>query len=149
MILVNATESEKCLIADDPVRPELDYDFRVGPNKDFFVYMNEFTGGVASAICVSYNDFVPKTVKELKYYPDNLDPPLVAVFYTVWSYEKGAGREIVFKAVERIKEERPYVIRFVTLSPKTRMAERFYLRNGDILLSENDESNNFEYRNLR
>lgn len=148
MILMRATESEKYLIADDPVRPELDFNFRVGANKDFFIYMNEFTGGVASAICVSYNDFVPKTVKELKYYPDNLDPPSVAVFYTVWSYEKGAGREIVFKAAENIRQEKEYVHRFVTLSPKTRMAERFHLRNGAILLSENEESNNFEYRNV-
>tara|TARA_B100000424_G_C22887690_1_gene472240 strand:- start:236 stop:682 length:447 start_codon:yes stop_codon:yes gene_type:complete len=148
MILMRATESEEYLIADDPVRPELDFDFRVGPNKDFFIYMNEFTGGVASAICVSYNDFVPKTVTELKYYPDNLDPPSVAVFYTVWSYEKGAGREIVFKTAEHIRQEKEYVHRFVTLSPKTRMAERFHLRNGAILLSENEESNNFEYRNV-
>lgn len=148
MILMRATESEKYLIADDPVRPELDFDFRVGSNKDFFIYMNEFTGGVASAICVSYNDFVPKTVRELEYYPDNLDPAGVAVFYTVWSYEKGAGRDIVFKTVDRIRQEREYVHRFVTLSPKTRMAERFHLRNGAVLLSENEESNNFEYQNV-
>ena len=67
MILMRATESEKYLIADDPVRPELDFDFRVGPNKDFFIYMNEFTGGIASAICESYNDFVPKPVRAVSY----------------------------------------------------------------------------------
>ena len=148
MILIEATESEKYLIADDPVRPELNFDFRVGSNKDFFIYMNEYTGNVSSAICVSYNDFVPKTVPELQYYPDNMDPPSIAVFYTVWSYEKGEGRDIVFKAVDRIREEKVYVHRFVTLSPKTRMAERFHLRNGAVLISENEESNNFEYKGL-
>ena len=39
MILMRATESEKYLIADDPVRPELDFNFRVGANKDFFIFV--------------------------------------------------------------------------------------------------------------
>ena len=41
----------------------------------------------------------------------------IAVFYTVWSYKKGAGREIIFEAQKEIKKTKPYIKRFVTLSP--------------------------------
>ena len=87
-------------------------------------------------------------MRDLVEFPDFADATRIAVFYTVWSYEKGAGREIVFKTVDWIKENKPHILRFVTLSPKTKMAERFHLRNGAVLLAENKESNNFEYRNV-
>jgi hypothetical protein len=70
--------------------------------------------------------------------------------YTVWSYSKGAGREIIFNLLEFVKQEhrelsKKYWPRIVTLSPKTDMAENFHLKNGAVLLSENDTTNNFEY----
>ncbi len=148
MIFHKVDSARAYLVDDDPVRPGLSYGFRTSSNKDFFVYENEFTGDVTACICVSYNDRVPTTVQELSWFPEFGDIPGIAVFYTVWSYQKGAGREIVFKAVDWIKENKPHITRFVTLSPKTKMAERFHLRNGAILLAENEESNNFEYRNV-
>ena len=54
----------------------------------------------------------------------------IAVFYTVWSYKPGAGRQIVNGVAGRIKTQRPWVKRFVTLSPLTEMAEKFHLKNG-------------------
>ena len=148
MILHKASPDRAYLVEDDPVRPNISYAFRTSVNKDFFVYENEFTGDAAACICVSYNDQVPTNMSELVEYPDFADVSRLAVFYTVWSYEKGAGREIVFKTVDWIKENKPHILRFVTLSPKTKMAERFHLRNGAVLLAENKESNNFEYRNV-
>ena len=40
----------------------------------------------------------------------------IAVFYTVWSYAKGARRKIVLETAEYLKKERG-IKRFVTLSP--------------------------------
>ena len=148
MILHKAGPDRAYLVEDDPVRPNISYAFRTSVDKDFFVYENELTGDAAACICVSYNDQVPTNMSELVEFPDFADVSRIAVFYTVWSYEKGAGREIVFKTVDWIKENKPHILRFVTLSPKTKMAERFHLRNGAVLLAENKESNNFEYRNV-
>ena len=36
--------------------------------------------------------------------------------------------------------------RYVTMSPKTEMAMKFHLSNGAVLLRENEETNNFEYK---
>ena len=44
---------------------------------------------------------------------DNID---IAVFYTVWSYAKGARRKMVLETAEYLKKERG-IKRFVTLSP--------------------------------
>ena len=69
----------------------------------------------------------------------------VAVFYTVWSYDKGAGREIVNTVAEHIKTTNPYVKRYVTLSPLTEMARNFHLRNGAKFISKHTNCQNFEY----
>ena len=71
----------------------------------------------------------------------------VAVFYTVWSYEKGAGTEIVFEMVDYIKENMPNVNRFVTLSPLTQMARNFHIKNGAVEYRMNETTVNFEYEN--
>jgi hypothetical protein len=68
-----------------------------------------------------------------------------AVFYTVWSYDPGAGRDIVFAAANHIKHNHKDVVRYVTLSPLTIMAERFHTRNGAKLLAKHDTCQNFEY----
>jgi len=39
-------------------------------------------------------------------------------------------------------------MRFVTLSPKTEMARKFHHSNGAITLSENEVTDNYEYRNV-
>jgi hypothetical protein len=68
-----------------------------------------------------------------------------AVFYTVWSYQRGAGREIVNGVAERIKNQRPWVKRFVTLSPLTDMARNFHIKNGARLVAKHSTCQNFEY----
>ena len=147
-MLINIDENCSHLIKDDPVRPELDYIFRTSNEREVFV---ETENGTPNAvICVGYNHQVPKTIEELDKYSeqDFTDPLSIAVFYTVWSYKLGSGKKIVFDAVKRIKEEKKRVIRFVTLSPKTKMARKFHLNNGAILLSENEVTDNYEYLNM-
>ena len=68
---------------------------------------------------------------------DDLD---TAVFYTVWSYQKGAGRQIINQAQMHLHEKFGHKIKkYVTLSPLTRVAERFHLRNGAILLQKGEK----------
>ena len=147
MIFREVTEDRSYLVDDDPVRPELSYEFRTSHNRQMFMIENEFTGDPSAVICVAYSDKVPETVDDLDFI-DFMDSAGIAVFYTVWSYEKGAGRKIVFEAVKWIRENKPEVMRFVTLSPKTEMARRFHHSNGAITLSENEKSDNYEYRNV-
>jgi hypothetical protein len=143
--LTNLDYDYNHLLKDDTVRPELDYKFRVSNGRECLALFDE--DKISSIICVAYTHQVPKNIKELDEYSFNdfNDPNSIAVFYTVWSYKKGAGRDIVFSAVEAIKQVKPWVRRFVTLSPKTEMAKKFHLGNGAFILSENEESINYEY----
>jgi hypothetical protein len=93
-------------------------------------------------VCVSFHDFVPSGVDDLK---NVAQVPTTAVFYTIWSYKAGKGRDLLIQAVKGIQEQYPSVTRFVTLSPKTEMARRFHLKNGAIVFRENVESVNYEY----
>lgn len=148
-ILKLLNKETKHLLNDDPVRPELSYDFRTAYDREVLV-LSDNEDNAHAVICVAYNHQVPETVEELNRYgmSDFNDPNRIAVFYTVWSYTKGSGRDIVFSAVDYIKENKPWVRRFVTLSPKTEMARKFHLSNGAIVLSENIESDNYEYKNV-
>ena len=136
------------LFKDDPVRPHLSENFRTSPGRDNFVLLNT-QDSVLAALCCAYVNEVPITESELDKFSQQAcqdgQQGDIAVFYTVWSYEKGAGRTIIFNAVDMIKKERPWVKRFVTLSPLTSMAERFHIRNGATLLNRGNECQNFEY----
>ena len=133
------------LIRDDTVRPNLTSAFRTTNGRECYALMDN--DKPYSVICVAYTHQVPKTVAELDEYSFNdfNDPNGIAIFYTVWSYTPGSGREIVFSVVNSIKENKPWVKRFVTLSPKTEMAKKFHLSNGAFVLSDNEESVNYEY----
>lgn len=127
-------------IKDDPVRPELSKEFRVGPNRFVSVLGEEQPKAL---VCVSLIDHVPEIVDELV---ESATEATTAVFYTIWSYYPGAGTEILLSTVERIKKEFPNIKRFVTLSPKTEMARKFHLKNGAEILRENLETINYEYK---
>jgi hypothetical protein len=93
-------------------------------------------------VCVSFHDFVPQDVNDLN---TTAVVPTTAVFYTIWSYKAGKGKELLIQAVREIQKTHPSVNRFVTLSPKTDVARRFHLRNGAIIFRENVDSTNYEY----
>lgn len=126
---------------DDPVRPNIPFENRIGNNKTVFV-LPENDSEVNAITCVSYQHEVPKDVDELFI---NSDKPVIAIYYTIWSYKAGAGRKLINDSVEYIKETNPTITRFVTLSPKTEMAKRFHLKNGAIILQENENTINYEY----
>lgn len=128
------------LLKEDPVRPSIPIERRLGTNKNVFVLCDH--DHARAVTCVSYQPVVPRTESEL--FSD--DPALVAVFYTIWSYSSGAGRELILAAVDYIKSHRPDIQRFVTLSPKTEMARNFHLRNGAGIYQDNAETVNYEYR---
>ena len=110
-------------------------------HKQIFVFRDE-NDQVKAITCVSYQKTVPTTESEL--FEECTDPE-VAIFYTIWSYAPGAGRELIFDAVRHIKESKKTINRFVTLSPKTEMARRFHHKNGAVTYRENADSINYLY----
>lgn len=141
LVVVTALEHPYLnLIKDDPVRPEIRPEERVGANREVFVL--EEDNKPAAVVCVSYQDNIPTLVSQL--IPSQQEPQ-TAIFYTIWSYTPGAGRRLIMQAREYIRGRYPSVSRFVTLSPKTDMARRFHLKNGALVLQENEETVNYEY----
>lgn len=124
---------------DDPVRPHLSKKYRTTDNKRSFALVRENEIDPSAIVCCAFCDSVPKDEKGL----DN--PGNIAVFYTIWSYTPGAGSELVNDIVTYIKRNFPQTNRFVTLSPQTKMAEKFHLRNGAKVLQTNKKTVNYEY----
>ena len=142
-LIKEITDSFFNLISEDPVRPNIPHVDRVGSNKDIFVLRDE-ENKVKAITCVSYQSTIPDSESGLFEFTDT---PNVAIFYTIWSYAPGAGRTLIFDAVDYIKENNKDIKRFVTLSPRTDMARRFHLKNGAIVYRENSETVNYEYVN--
>lgn len=147
-------------VTKDPVRPHISAEWRMMCGREVYAlyedqyaqYAPPLEEGKRAVICVGYTNEVPITEKQLDWmskesWSSAETNPDTAVFYTVWSYSKGAGREIILEAAKHIKETKG-VTRFVTLSPLTQMAERFHIRNGAVLLNKGDECQNFEYENV-
>jgi hypothetical protein len=130
------------LLSDDPVRPEIPWEFRVSSHTEVFVLQDDFKKSLA-VICSAYRSVVPSNVVELALPSD--DEAVVAVFYTIWSYEAGAGRKLIRQVRAHIQEHRPAIKKFVTLSPPTDMARVFHLRNGAEVLRINPETVNYLY----
>jgi hypothetical protein len=128
-------------LREDPVRPAIAHTKRIGNNRDIFVLKDE-TDSPTAITCVSYQDTVPTTEDELF---EVKNDPSVAIFYTIWSYKPGAGRSLILNAVDYIRNNKPSISRFVTLSPPTEMARRFHLKNGAKVFRENTETINYEY----
>jgi len=127
-------------IKDDPVRPEIPTDYRVTEGR--LVAVLEEQDKPEAMVCISFHDFVPANVQDL----DKVTmQPTTAVFYTIWSYKPGAGRDLLLQTVPTIKQQYPTIERFVTLSPKTEMAKRFHMKNGATVFRENTDTVNYEY----
>lgn len=129
------------IVADDPVRPHISAEWRTHGGREVYgLYSDESFEQLRAAICVSYTDEVPTCETDMGHLGSS-----VAVFYTVWSYDRGAGRDIVFAVAEHIKKHKPSVKRWVTLSPLTEMARKFHLKNGAKFLNRHIDCQNFEY----
>jgi hypothetical protein len=139
-LITTSTDLLLSFVKDDPVRPEIPKEYRVENNR-FIATLVEDERPL-SIVCISLHDFVPKTVGDL----DNTSSePTTAVFYTIWSYQAGAGQQLLRTVLPKLKEQYPTVSTFVTLSPKTEMARRFHLKNGAVILSENETTVNYDY----
>lgn len=131
--------------SEDPVRPNLDMEFRTSFGRKIFgLKANDEIQGI---ICIAYCNDIPQSERELNIISQNanlLDDASIAVAYTVWSRKKGAGREIVAKLKDYYKDKND-IERLVTLSPLTPMATHFHISNGAKLVQHNPNTQNFEY----
>lgn len=129
------------IIKDDPVRPHISAEWRTQSGREVYgLYSDESFEDLRAVICVAYTDEVPTCEDDMKWTGTG-----IAVFYTVWSYDRGAGRDIVFAVAEHIRKTKPDVNRWVTLSPLTEMAQKFHIKNGAKFLNRYIDCQNFEY----
>jgi len=129
------------LIKDDPVRPEIPLSDRINSNSR--IYMLKDGDRTLAVTCVKFLESIPSAVDELVI---TIGSATTAVFYTIWSYTAGAGRQLIVEAQRSIESEFPEIQTYVTLSPKTEMARRFHLKNGARELRENSDTVNYIYK---
>ena len=141
LTITQLTEEIVRLLKDDPVRPEIPADRRVNQNSR--IYMLKDGDRPQAITCVKFLETVPAAVEDLV---DSVNAATTAVFYTIWSYTAGAGRDLIIEAQRSIEAEFPGIQTYVTLSPKTEMARRFHLKNGARELRENLDTINYIYK---
>ena len=129
---------------EDPVRPSIPASWRIDKDRSVWINTDKDQGPFfySSACCVAYLNSVPTSEMDMLH---RVHTGNIAIAYTVWSKQKGAGRKILLDLLQKYKDNNN-VKRFVTLSPKTDMAMKFHLSNGATLLQENATTNNFEYK---
>ena len=144
-------ELKECNVEEDPVRPELNNEFRTGFGRK--IYGVEYQGEIHAVMCFAYTNEIPKSVDELEKLSTDafLQSAMrdqkggqIAIAYTVWSKKKGGGKLIVKEVFKKIKKSN-HLNRLVTLSPLTEMAKNFHERNGAKLVQINETTQNFEY----
>ena len=144
-------ELNECDTSEDPIRPELDNNFRSSYGRKIFGV--KYGGEIHAVMCFAYTNKIPKSVEEL----DKLSHDAflqsamrdqkvgqIAIAYTVWSKKKGGGKLIVKEVFKKIKKSN-HLNRLITLSPLSEMATNFHSRNGAKLLQINETTQNFEY----
>ena len=145
-------ELNECDTSEDPVRPELDNEFRSNYGRKIFGV--KYGGEIHAVMCFAYTNEIPRTVEELDKFSHDAflqsamrdqNVGQIAIAYTVWSKKKGGGKLIVKEVFKKIKASN-HLNRLVTLSPLTEMATKFHSKNGAKLLQINETTQNFEYR---
>ena len=144
-------ELKECDTSKDPVRPELDNDFRTSYGRK--IYGVKYKDEIHAVMCFAFTNKIPKNVKELDLLSKDAflqsaqrgqKVGKIAIAYTVWSTKKGGGKLIV-KEVFKVIKKSNHLNRLVTLSPLTEMARNFHLRNGAVEVQINETTQNFEY----
>lgn len=140
-MIVDVTCKPELWSEEDPVRPELDVEFKTAKGRGVFGLLAP-DGEYKAFMCYAHTNSVPRNVEELS----RLTTPTgnIVIPYTVWSREKGAGRQIINKVLELVSAT-SRAQRVVTLSPLTDMARKFHLRNNAFELQKNETTVNFEY----
>ena len=148
-------ELNECDTSEDPIRPELDNNFRSSYGRKIFGV--KYKGEIHAVMCFAYTNEIPKSVGEL----DKLSHDAflqsamrdqqvgqIAIAYTVWSKKKGGGKLIVKEVFNKIKKSN-HLNRLVTLTPLTDMAYKFHIKNGAKLISVNETTQNIEYKVIK
>ena len=145
-------EMKTCDVREDPVRPELDVEFRRSYGRK--IYGVKYDKEICSIMCFGFTNEIPKSVKELDLMTRDAylksaqrDQRIgqIAIAYTIWSKKKGGGKLIVKEVFKLIKKSN-HLNRLITLSPLTEMARNFHLSNGAEELQVNEKTQNFEYK---
>tara|TARA_Y100000591_G_scaffold20384_1_gene15051 strand:+ start:5746 stop:6306 length:561 start_codon:yes stop_codon:yes gene_type:complete len=148
-------ELRECDTEKDPVRPELDNEFRTSFGRKIFgvKYKNE----IYAVMCFAFTNQIPRSVYELDVFSRDAflqsatrdqQGGKIAVAYTVWSNKKGGGKLIVKEIFKMVKKSN-HLNRLVTLSPLTDMARNFHLKNGADEIQVNENTQNFEYKIIK
>ena len=151
------------LIEDDPVRGEMLKDNSVRFEDPFHVYaeVNDETGEIAAVVCVVVCKFVPQYEVQLKAIAKgrltDIEEALeereavhgalgtVLCPYSIWSYQKGHGSQLINNLLEATPLLHPEVDAVITMSPHTGMAMKFHMDNGAGLFATNSKTVNYEY----
>ena len=148
-------ELKECDTKKDPVRPELDNEFRTSYGRK--IYGVKYKNEIQAVMCFAFTNLIPKSVHELDIFSRDAflqsatrdqNVGQIAIAYTVWSNKKGGGKLIVKEVFKMIKKSN-HLNRLVTLSPLTEMAKNFHLRNGADQIQVNEETQNFEYKIIK
>ena len=147
-------ELKKCNPSEDPVRPELDNDFRTGYGRKIFGV--KYKKEIHAVMCFAYTNQIPTSVEELEKMSTDAflqstmrgqNVGKIAIAYTVWSKKRGGGKLIVKEVFKLIKKTH-HLNRLITLSPLTEMARKFHLSNGAVQIQVNETTQNFEYEKV-
>ena len=148
-------ELKSCNPEEDPIRPELNNDFRTSHGRK--IYGVKYKNEICAIMCFGFTNDIPTSVDELDLMTKDAhlqsirrDQKVgkIAIAYTVWSKKKGGGKLIVKEVFKKIKKSN-HLNRLVTLSPLTEMATKFHYGNGAKLIKVNQNTQNFEYKILK
>ena len=147
-------ELKECDTNKDPVRPELDNEFRTSYGRK--IYGVKYKNEIHAVMCFAYTNLIPKSVEELDKFSHDAflqsaqrdqNVGQIAIAYTVWSKKRGGGKLIVKEVFKLIKKTH-HLNRLITLSPLTEMARKFHLSNGAVQIQVNETTQNFEYEKV-
>ena len=145
---------KECNTIEDPVRPELDNEFRTSYGRK--IYGVKYKGEIHAVMCFAFTNEIPKSVEELDMMSKDAflqsirrdyQVGKIAIAYTVWSKKRGGGKLIVKEVFKLIKKTH-HLNRLITLSPLTEMARKFHLSNGAVQIQVNETTQNFEYEKV-
>ena len=103
-------ELKSCKVEEDPIRPELNNDFRTSFGRK--IYGVKYKNEICAIMCFGFTNEIPKSVKELDLMTKDAhlqsirrDQKVgkIAIAYTVWSKKKGGGKLIVKEVFKKLK----------------------------------------------
>lgn len=131
----------KAFLLEDPVRPSIPFHQRMDDHRYVFC-VGENHRRPFAILCCSVQEKIPKEEDELFILGEKNS---IAVFYSVWSYAPGHAGKLIHRAKKYFEKRNIGIQRYITLSPKTKMAHDFHLRNGAVVLKRNKTTINYEY----